>query len=78
MAVTAHWIETQEVETPEGKQYILNLCADLAAFHYVPGRHSGIHLATAFLETLDRINLAPKVRIFRSVFQLQFFTLDNV
>ena len=58
MAVTAHWIEGEEITTPQGPQYKLTLRADLIGFHRVPGRHNGEHLACAFLYVLD---IADKV-----------------
>ena len=61
MAVTAHWIETTTIHTADGPQYILKLHADLVAFHHVPGRHTGDHLAEAFLHVLDRIGITLKV-----------------
>lgn len=68
MAVTAHWIDTKKIQTPEGLQHRLNLRADLIGFHRVPGHHTGIHLTHAFLEILDRIGIAHKVRISAQLF----------
>jgi len=64
MAVTAHWIEAKSVSTPNGQQYQLNLRSDLIGFHRVPGRHTGEHLAHAFIYVLDRIQIADKVHCF--------------
>ena len=61
MAVTAHWIETTTIQTADGPQYILKLRADLIAFHHLPGRHTGEHLAEAFLQVLDRIGITSNV-----------------
>jgi hypothetical protein len=66
MAVTAHWIETTTIQTADGPQYILKLRADLIAFYHVPGRHTGEHLAEAFLQVLDRIGITSKVCFFMS------------
>lgn len=63
MAVTAHWIQGELITTPHGPQYKLNLRADLIGFHQVPGRHSGDHLACAFMYILDRVNIAEKVQV---------------
>ncbi|KAL4254558.1 Zinc finger BED domain-containing [Pleurotus pulmonarius] len=68
MAVTAHWIEGKSVPTPNGDQYVLKLRSDLIGFHRVPGRHSGDHLAQAFIFITDRIQLTPKIG---------WVTLDN-
>jgi hypothetical protein len=61
MAVTAHWIEGEEITTPQGPQYKLILRTYLIGFHRVPGRHNGDHLACAFLYVLDRVDIADKV-----------------
>jgi len=41
--------------------YKLKLRADLIGFHYVPGWHTGEHLATAFLYITDQLNITHKV-----------------
>ena len=61
MAVTAHWIETTTVQTPQGPQHILKLRSDLIGFQRCPGRHTGEHLAQAFLHVLKRIKITSKV-----------------
>lgn len=61
MAVTAHWIDTKVVDTPDGPQYELQLRAELIGFHRVPVSHTGEHLAHAFLYITDRINISDKV-----------------
>lgn len=61
MAVTAHWIETTIIQTPQGPQHILKLQADLIGFQRVPGCHTGEHLAHAFLFVLKRIGIRSKV-----------------
>ncbi|TFK16775.1 hypothetical protein FA15DRAFT_661918 [Coprinopsis marcescibilis] len=45
-----HWTSR---DTPEGLTTILNLQAELVGFYSMPGRHSGEHLAAAFLHMLD-------------------------
>jgi len=70
MAVTAHWIETTVIHTADGPQYILKLHADLIAFHHVPGRHSGEHMAEAFLQVLDHIGITSKVHFILLLFDL--------
>jgi len=62
MAVTAHWIETTTVQTPQGPQHILKLRSDLIGFQRCPGRHTGEHLAQAFLHVLERIKITSKVQ----------------
>jgi len=58
MAITAHWImPTTSTQNPTQ----LTLRADLIGFIHVPGRHTGEHLAHAFLHTLDRIHVTEKV-----------------
>jgi hypothetical protein len=63
MAVTAHWIEPEIVQTAEGPVTNLRLRADLIAFHNVPGRHTGEHLANALVFILDRLKLTCRVRM---------------
>jgi hypothetical protein len=60
MAATAHWIETRASLTG-GSQYLLELRSELIAFHILPGRHTGEHLARSFLAILDRVQIADKV-----------------
>ena len=85
MAVTAHWIKTTTVQTPQGPQHILKLRSDLIGFQRCPGRHTGEHLAQAFLHVLERIKITSKVwQISSSMksmlirnFQIGWATLDN-
>ena len=63
MAVTAHWIQAIPEQMNMGVQYKLRLRADLIGFQSMPGRHTGLHLAEAFIEVLDRVNIVSKVRI---------------
>jgi hypothetical protein len=60
MAVTAHWIEPEFEETPAGMKRKLKLRADLVGFTRIPGRHTGDHLAQAFLHTTDRLKITEK------------------
>lgn len=61
MAITAHWI-TAAVSTQNPVQCAtLTMCADLIGFIHIPGRHTGEHLAHAFLRVLDRIHITEKV-----------------
>ena len=64
MAATAHWIEVKLENTPQGPQRRLVLRCDLVGFVCVPTRHTGEHLAGAFLYILDRLDITEKVRIF--------------
>ncbi len=61
MAVTAHWVESATENMTTGPQTQLTMQADLIGFHRVPGRHTGHHLAYAFLHVLDRIKITDKV-----------------
>ena len=61
MAVTAHWIQAIKENTHLGPRYVLRLRADLIGFHSMPGRHTGQHLAEAFMDILDRIDIVTKV-----------------
>ena len=60
MAVTAHWIEPVFEETPTGQKCTLRLRANLVGFIRVPGRHTGEHLAHAFLYITDRLHITEK------------------
>jgi hypothetical protein len=61
MAVTAHWIRAQTQNTPKGPKRTYTLQADLIGFLRVPGRHTGDHLAHAFIRIIDRLKIAEKV-----------------
>lgn len=61
MAVTAHWIEIRDQQTSRGMEKCMVFRAELVAFHRVPGRHTGEHLAAALLHVLDRVNMTSKV-----------------
>ena len=63
MAVTAHWIQAIEENTHLGPRYVLRLQADLIGFYSMPGRHTGQHLAEAFMDILDQIDIVTKVRL---------------
>jgi hypothetical protein len=61
MAVTAHWIQAIDENTPTGSNKKLALRADLIGFHKIPGRHSGEHLGHCFLFIIDCIKVTSKV-----------------
>jgi hypothetical protein len=65
MAVTAHWIEAQVMDTPHGSHRVLKMWADLVGF-------SGSHLATAFLHVVDCLGVANKVGFFLFVSMLLY------
>jgi hypothetical protein len=66
MAVTAHWIERQSLQTSHilQQQQRINLRVDLLGFVNVSGVHSGGNLATVLLFILDRFQIANKVSLF--------------
>lgn len=68
MAVTAHWIQAIEENTPTGVNKKLHLRADLIGFHKLPGRHTGEHLAHCFLFITDRIQVTSKVSDLEIIF----------
>lgn len=61
MAVTAHWLEKVSLETSNRLQPKISLRTDLIGFVYVPGSHTGEHLAGVFLSVLDRLKITKKV-----------------
>jgi hypothetical protein len=61
MAVTAHWIEGVEEETASGTKLNLKLRSDLIGFQNVPSRHTGEHMAHAFLHITDHLKVTNKV-----------------
>ncbi|PPQ77048.1 hypothetical protein CVT26_007808 [Gymnopilus dilepis] len=67
MAITGHWLECRVKNSPNGPRYVINLRSELIAFHRVPGRHTGEHLATVFLNILDRYKIT----------KVGWITLDN-
>lgn len=66
MAVTAHWIQsTGIIDNPQdGPRHLLKLRSDLVGFYKVPGRHTGSHLAHAFICIIDRLSLDWNVSLF--------------
>jgi hypothetical protein len=48
-------------ETTSGTRTRLRLRSNLIGFREVPGRHTGQHLATAFLYVLERIGITNRV-----------------
>jgi hypothetical protein len=87
MAVTAHWIQGIKVNRASGspaEEFVLR--ADLVGFHYLPGRHTGKHIAHAFLFVLDRIGAAGDVcseniysanHVLIQLLKIAWVTLDN-
>lgn len=55
LAITAHWIQC----CPDGS---LAMRADLVAFSYIPGSHSGTNIAKAAYAALEPGGLLDKVR----------------
>lgn len=75
MAVTAHWIEATLNQTDKGPCYKLALRTDLVGFYRVPGRHTGDHLAQAFISITDRLGATSKVNIQSSSDRSILFTM---
>ena len=63
IAVMAHWIEAKEVQTSSSVQHILELQANLIAFHCVPGHYTGTHLAHTFKFATDQLGIIHKVHV---------------
>ena len=63
MAVTAHWIAGKPMTTAMSEFVSLELRCELIGFINVPDRHTGEHLAFAFISVLDRVHIARKVRV---------------
>lgn len=61
MAVTAHWMECQPLQTSQTSQQKIRLRADLIGFINILGSHTGEHLAKVFLWIIDRLKIADKV-----------------
>ncbi len=57
MAITAHWTSYQAKSKSQGPSNIISLRSELIAFHCVPNRHTGEHLAEVFLNILDRYQI---------------------
>ena len=57
MAITAHWTNHHTKDTQQGRRYIVGLNSELIAFHRVPSRHTGEHLAMVFISMLDRYKI---------------------
>jgi hypothetical protein len=57
MAITAHWTSYQAKGTSQGSSNTISLKSKLIAFHCVPNRHTGEHLAEVFLNILDRYQI---------------------
>ena len=78
MAVTAHWIQAIPEQTNQGVRYKLCLRADLIGFQSMPGRHTGPHLAEAFIQVLDCVNIVTKVCIRLIIQIILWLTLVTV
>ncbi len=61
MAITAHWVQSKTISMPVGPRKQLTFHSALVGFLQVPGRHTGEHLAQAFIFVLDRLQIAEKV-----------------
>jgi hypothetical protein len=77
MAVTAHWIEGVEEETASGTKLNLRLRSDLIGFKNLPGRHTGEHMAHAFLHITDRLKITNKVSFIIIIYNFSKLTLQN-
>ena len=60
LACTAHWIAKDDASSA------LKLKFALIAFHHLPGNHTGVNIATAFLSILDRAGITDKVSCHQS------------
>ena len=63
IAITAHWIEMNIMQTPNGPQYELKLHMKLIGFHRVPGHHTGEYIAQAILYILNHLSITSKVSV---------------
>ena len=61
MGVTAHWLVIKEQSAIPGPVKKLVLRSELIGFQYIPGSHTGVHLAHALLKVIDRIQATTKV-----------------
>lgn len=58
MAITAHWIDhVESASESHGPRNSINLRSELIAFHCVPSRHTGEHLATVFMNIINRYKI---------------------
>lgn len=64
MAITAHWMAHQVKSTSQGPHHTISLQSELIAFHWVPDRHTGEHLATVFQNILDRYQIQKVFNIY--------------
>lgn len=64
MAVTAHWMEGETMKTASTEFVALRLRSELIGFVNVPERHTGEHLAEAFLSVIDRLRITYKVCLY--------------
>jgi len=75
MAVTAHWMECQTLQTSQQR---LSLRADLIGFINVVENHTGEHLAQVFLFILDRLKIANKVSFLLNSIKFNLYFIDWV
>jgi hypothetical protein len=75
MAITAHWIKGTPTNTIRGTELVLEYRADLIGFYECLGRHTGKHLANAFLYVLDRVGITSKVCT--KLIRLCLFTISH-
>ena len=72
MAVTAHWMESQTLQS----QQRISLRADLIGFINVLENHTGEHLAKVFLFIIDHLNIANKVGFLLKFIKLNLYFID--
>lgn len=71
MAVTAHWMECQPLQTSQTSKQKISLRADLIGFMNILGKHTGEQLAKVFLSIIDHLYISNKVS-----FLLKFIKLN--
>ena len=83
MAITAHWSDHHVKYTQQGQRYITGLHSELIAFHCIPHRHTGEHLASVFMSILDHYKIKKvcdafihQPKLISSV-QIGWIMLDN-
>ena len=75
MAIRAHWVECQPLQTSQISQQKIGLRADLIGFINVLGSHTGEHLAQVFLFIIDRLGIANKVSFLLNFIKLCLYFL---
>jgi hypothetical protein len=61
MAVTAHWLAEEVIDTVNGPRKVIKLRSTLIGFHRLPGSHTGRHLSSAMLFILTRADITHLV-----------------